>query len=185
MSNLSFKGATAQAEVTNDTRDYMDWTDKNKYEAHVEGKLGSFNVTIPGMAMDLYNVSDHWLEYASMVSDIRTVCPVQELADYVSKNFLSDIYSYVATHKRNGIADSTVDIGAIFGKYHDEADAAFVTNMQNAFFTFVKTGKMPQDKDLTLGMYTIDAEITAQRVYPKCDFWKNAQSIVPNYANLD
>ena len=78
----------------------MDWTDDDKFEAHVEGKLGSFNVTIPGQAMELYNVSDHWQEYASMISDIRTVCPLQELAQYVSQNFVSKVFSYVATQKR-------------------------------------------------------------------------------------
>ena len=50
--------------------------------------------------MDLYNVSDNWQSYASMVSDIRTVCPIQKLAQYVSQNFVSKVYSYVATQKR-------------------------------------------------------------------------------------
>ena len=59
-------------------------------------------MTIPGEALKLYNVSDHWQEYASMISDIRTVCPLQELADYVNSNFITDVYSYVATQKRSG-----------------------------------------------------------------------------------
>ena len=95
-----FPGSTAQGEVTESNQEFMDWTDDDKFEAHVEGKLGSFNVTIPGQAMELYNVSDHWQEYASMISDIRTVCPLQELAQYVSQNFVSKVFSYVATQKR-------------------------------------------------------------------------------------
>merc|ERR1712086_747600 len=114
-------GSTAQGEVTESNQEFMDWTDDDKFEAHVEGKLGSFNVTIPGQAMELYNVSDHWQEYASMISDIRTVCPLQELAQYVSQNFVSKVFSYVATQKRadslGGIADSTIDVAAIFGVY--------------------------------------------------------------------
>ena len=93
-------GSTAQGEVIESNQESMDWSDTDKYEAHVEGKLGSFNVTIPGQAMELYNVSDHWQEYASMISDIRTVCPIQELAQYVSLNFVSKVFSYVATQKR-------------------------------------------------------------------------------------
>ena len=50
--------------------------------------------------MELYNVTDNWQSYASMVSDIRTVCPLQKLAQYVSQNFVSKVYSYVATQKR-------------------------------------------------------------------------------------
>ena len=97
---MNFSGSTAQGEVTESNQEFMDWTDDDKFEAHVEGKLGSFNVTIPGQAMELYNVSDHWQEYASMISDIRTVCPLQELAQYVSQNFVSKVFSYVATQKR-------------------------------------------------------------------------------------
>ena len=71
--------------------------------------------------MDVYNVSDHWQEYASMISDIRTVCPLQELADYASKNFVANVFSYVATQPKldsmDGIADKTVDVSAIFGMF--------------------------------------------------------------------
>ena len=48
---LHFSGSTAQGEVTESNQEFMDWTDDDKFEAHVEGKLGSFNVTIPGQAM--------------------------------------------------------------------------------------------------------------------------------------
>jgi carboxylesterase type B len=194
-------GATAQGVVSVDNKEFMDWTDKNKYEAHVESKLGSFNVTIPGQAMSLYNMTDHWQEYSTMLSDIRTVCPIQELADYVSKNFVADVFSYVATQKKTsssesngglgGIAEKTIDISAIFGTYKPKEVADntqeldFIRNMQNLFYTFVKTGKLPMDKDLTLGMYIVDDKIVTQRNYPKCDFWKKAQNIVPTYANLN
>ena len=44
--------ATAQSEVTESSQEFMDWTDDDKFEAHVEGKLGSFNITIPVQAME-------------------------------------------------------------------------------------------------------------------------------------
>ena len=114
-------GATAQGEVTADKKDFLDWTDSTKFEVHIESKLGSFNETLPQQVMDVYNVSDHWQEYASMISDIRTVCPLQELADYASKNFVANVFSYVATQPKldsmDGIADKTVDVSAIFGMF--------------------------------------------------------------------
>ena len=97
---MKISGSTAQGEVIDSSQDFIDWTNDDSYAAHVEGRLGSFNETIPGQAIDLYNVSDNWQSYASMVSDIRTVCPLQKLAQYVSQNFVSKVYSYVATQKR-------------------------------------------------------------------------------------
>jgi carboxylesterase type B len=184
-------GATAQGEVTADKKDFLDWTDSTKFEVHIESKLGSFNETLPQQVMDVYNVSDHWQEYASMISDIRTVCPLQELADYASKNFVANVFSYVATQPKldsmDGIADKTVDVSAIFGTYQteDESEQQFIANMQNMFYTYVKTGTLPKGKDMSLGMYVVNNEMTTQRSYPKCDFWEKAQDIVPNYASLD
>ena len=84
---MKISGSTAQGEVIDSSQDFIDWTNDDSYAAHVEGRLGSFNETIPGQAIDLCNVSDNWQSYASMVSDIRTVCPLQKLAQYVSQNF--------------------------------------------------------------------------------------------------
>ena len=185
--------------MTSDNREYMDWTNSDTYAAHVESKLGSFNNTIPAQAMALYNYTEegndsrnHWIEFASMLSDIRTVCPIQHLAAYVSNNFVADIYSYVATQKRverlGGIADKTSDISAIFGVYEPSNDdeASFVKNMQDLFYGYVKEGKLPHgNTDLTRGMYKVEKSISTQRNYPTCDFWQRAQDIVPNYGSMD
>ena len=183
--------------MTGDNKEFMDWTNNDAFSAHVEGKLGSFNTTIPAQAMALYNftegdVRNHWLEYASMVSDIRTVCPLQNLASYVSSNFVADVYSYVATQKRSGklggIADAMSDVAAIFGVYSpaNDDETAFVGNMQDMFFTFVKEGKLPHgNADLTKGMYAVDKLVVTQNNYPNCDFWQRAHNIVPNYGYMD
>jgi carboxylesterase type B len=184
-------GATAQGEVNTETKEFLDWSDSNKYEGHVEGKLGSFNETLPTQVMELYNVSDHWQEYAFMISDIRTVCPVQELAQYATKHFVENVSFYVATQPKSdslgGIADKNIDISAILGTYNTENpnEIQFIANIQNMFYTYIKTGKLPQDKDVHKGMYVVNDQINTQRNYPKCDFWKEAQDIVPNYASLD
>jgi len=185
-------GSTAQGEVIDDSQDFIDWENDDTYAAHVEGKLGSFNETIPGQAIELYNVTDNWQSYASMVSDIRTVCPLQKLAQYVSQNFVSKVYSYVATQKRTdalgGIADKTIDIAAILGSYEteNEDELKFIANMNDMFFTFVKTGNLPKgNHDLAHGMYIVDSDITTEDNYQNCDFWEKAQKIVPTYAALD
>ena len=86
-----------------------------------------------------------------------------------------------------GIADKTVDVAAILGTWEseDEMESKFIDKMNELFFSFVKTGKLPLDKDLTKGMYVVNSEITTTHSYPNCDFWKEAQKIVPTYAALD
>ena len=205
------------------------WT-KDSLGRRVETALGSFNTTIPEQAIKRYDtyldslpvgkhVNKHWLTYASMLTDIKTICPLQELAASLSKHFTSKVYSYVATQKRNkldNIADSTSDIEAIFDMYEidddysklsDKEDSSpsaedkeamiagakiaaeqslFVDKIQDMFYTFVRTGELPQgNRDMSQGMYMVNSEISSQKDYPNCDFWKNTKNIVPSYANLD
>ena len=63
--------------------------------------------------------------------------------------------------------------------------SGFVENIQDMFYTFVRTGTLPKGKDMSQGMYTVNSEIATQRNYPNCDFWKSTKNIVPTYANLD
>ena len=78
-------------------------------------------------------------------------------------------------------------MAAILGTYQAETEEekAFVKNMQDMFASFINTGKLPEEKSMNLGMYVVDNEITTQRSYPRCDFWKEALNIVPTYAALD
>ena len=49
-----------------------------------------------------------------------------------------------------GIADSTIDVAAIFGTYEtlDEEELKFIQNMNDMFFTFCKTGLLIKGEDL-------------------------------------
>jgi hypothetical protein len=224
-----FPGATAQGVVNQGNKDLEPngWN-KDSLGRRVETALGSFNTTIPEQAIKRYNeyldslpvekqINKYWLIYSSMVTDIKTICPLQELATSLTKHFTANVYSYVATQKRNkleNIADSTSDIEAIFDMYEiddeykklaDKENSAndannedliagakmaaeqsgFVENIQNMFYTFVRTGTLPKGKDMSQGMYTVNSEIATQRNYPNCDFWKSTKNIVPTYANLD
>ena len=189
-------GSTTQGDVTTDNYVLMNWSDTNAFQAHVESKLGSFNVSLPAAALDLYESltigsSDNWHKYSTMLTDIRTVCPLQKLAQVASVNSVANVYAYVVTQPRSGvlggIADSTSDVSAIFGTYDPKTtdERAFVANIRDMFYGFVAGGTLPQNKDITLGMYTIDTTIRMQRDCPQCDFWENSDEIVPMYKRLD
>ena len=74
-------GSTAQGVVSTESYDLLaEWNDTDAFGSYVEGRLGSYNVTLPSEAMEFYNETtdgDNWKAYASMVSDIRKVCPLQ------------------------------------------------------------------------------------------------------------
>ena len=224
-----FAGATAQGVVTEENKNMeADWNN-DTLGRRVENALASFDNTVPEQAFKRYveymdnllagkNVNKHWLIYSSMLSDIKTVCPLQDMAANLEKHFSAKVYSYVATQKRNkldNIADSTSDIEAIFDLYQIDDDyqklankedaenndankealiagaklaaeqSSFVENIQNMFYTFVSTGRLPQGKDVSQGMYTVNSQVTGHANYENCDFWKNTKNIVPTYANLD
>merc|ERR1712029_858557 len=134
----------------------------------------------------------------SMLTDIRRVCPLQEMARSVASDFQggAKVYSYVATHGRTepliadstSIADSTTDVEAIFGVYPTaaEADAKFAANMQDLFYTYVRRGVLTQgNKDALAAVYVVGTTITTQAHYQNCDFWKSASNIVPDYADFN
>uniref|UniRef100_A0A0K2VHE0 Neurotactinlike [Tribolium castaneum] n=1 Tax=Lepeophtheirus salmonis TaxID=72036 RepID=A0A0K2VHE0_LEPSM len=186
-------GSTEHVEATEKNINLMDWDDRDVFEAHVEEKLGSFNVTLPGLALSFYNTSDNWIDYISMLSDIRTVCPIMNLAEMASANSNKNVYSYIATQTRVGdlgnIADAHSDISAIFGLYEpkNSTEIRFVTNIQKLFYKFVKSGSLPYgNRDVALGYYDVNARVSFKHE-PRstCQFWENANYIVPEYANLD
>ena len=74
----------------------LKWNDTDAFHARVEGKLGSFNVSLPNEAIELYKADggDNWNAYASMISDIRTVCPLQELANLASRSVVPKNYAH-------------------------------------------------------------------------------------------
>lgn len=200
---IIISGATAHGSVTEDNYK-AEWDDDDKFTSHLELKFGSFNnVSIADKAKKLYakttteaggQQQSNWATLASMLTDIRRICPLQDLAKTISDNSAAKVYSYVATQTRskvNGIADSTVDIEAIFGTFNMDNEAKeqqeeFVNNMQDLFYTFVRSGEMPQNKDVTMGIYMVDGkEVSTQAEHPHCDFWKNSKGIVPQFAYLN
>ena len=60
----------------------------------IEKKLGSFGVGLSAEAMKSYNESCNWSKYISMVSDIRTVCPLNALAENFTKLYSDSFVSF-------------------------------------------------------------------------------------------
>ena len=88
LNNLWCTGATAHSDATKGAFDMLKWNDSDAFSARVEAKLGGFNISLPNKTLELYNTEsggDNYIAYASMVSDIRTVCPLQELANMASR----------------------------------------------------------------------------------------------------
>lgn len=69
----AFAGSTAQGAATEHNWNFMDWTKKDEYEAQIEDKLGSFNVSIPKSAMEKYSLDENWLAYASMLTGTNSL----------------------------------------------------------------------------------------------------------------
>ena len=57
----------------------------------MRGRLDPFNATIGAEALELYNSSvfmgDNFMKFATMVSDVRSVCPLQDLAMVIQNQF--------------------------------------------------------------------------------------------------
>ena len=60
----------------------------------IEKSLGSFGVGLSAAAMRSYNESCNWSKYISMVSDIRTVCPLNALAENFTKLYSDSFVSF-------------------------------------------------------------------------------------------
>ena len=66
-----------------------------------------------------------------------------------SRNFVANVYSYVVTQRRTSnagdVADSNIDLAAIFGAYgaHTISETKFRDNMERIFYTFVRSGALP------------------------------------------
>ena len=111
----------------------------------------------------------------TMVSDIRSVCPLQALTK------LTRTPLYVATNANMEsevglVTDSSADITAIFSKTET---GAFTTNMKKLFFDFVK------HQNYFNGVRLIGENIDSVKNMSNCDFWQNSDpKLVPDFGKI-
>lgn len=114
-----------------------------------------------------YNTSNNWIDFTSMVSDIRTVCPLLDLANRTNAPM------YLATKQRATefglVADSTSDIAAIFS---DASEDAFNKNMKTMFFDFVKKGESFS------GIKVVENDVKNVESLENCDFWRESDPLL-------
>ncbi|XP_022248247.1 neurotactin-like [Limulus polyphemus] len=127
---------------------------------YVRQRLDTIDTNLTNAVLDYYvrNSSTPKMQFYTMVSDVRAVCPIQDLTDKASNQLESSVYSYIIDYipsKAIKIANKTLpqvafsglDIIAIFDLLHKyifeptDADIKFQRIIQELFYTFVHTGK--------------------------------------------
>ena len=97
---ISFEGAAAHADANSNNYNLLNWNNTDSVDSNIENSLGSFDVSLSATALKEYNESCNWAKYISIVSDIRTVCPINSLAENFTKLYSDSFVSfYVAKVK--------------------------------------------------------------------------------------
>ena len=106
----------------------------------MEGQLGSFNGELPKLALAQYKGdTNNWAEYSAMVTDLRTICPLEKLVGTMKNTYNFPIVSfYTATETRSGdggletgnVADAGMDLGAILGLLEESSSRLVLKYIQ-------------------------------------------------------
>ncbi|GLH07126.1 Neurotactin [Gryllus bimaculatus] len=143
------------------------------------------NRTVAEQAVALYNGTS-WPAFAAMVSDIRTVCPLLDMARRLERS--SPVF-YVATQGRGDpeVADAALDAEAITARFRplSPQQRRYMTAMQSFFYPFVGMGTLKRDTAAgTASVVLIGQDANPSLKYPNCDLWL-AADVVPRYARTD
>jgi len=172
-------GATAQSSANWENYQYLAWNNTDLYQEMVEGSLGSWDVDLPVEALSRYNSSDNWLDYMTMVSDVRTVCPLAALARRAG----ATMYVATAPSAVEGlglVADASADVAAILSSTA-ENDDSFSVAMRDMFYRFVRGGELSTEE-----LHMVGQEgVSAVENLDNCQFWRETEPpIVPTYSKL-
>ena len=123
---------------------------------------------------------------ATMISDIRVVCPLLAFAG--SRTF-DRVPFYVSTQPRGTgtMADVDNDVAVILGSYTALAaeEKRHFTAIQQLFNHFVWHGKVIQNDPKGVNrVLMVGQDVLSELEYPNCDFWIK-KNIVPMYARVD
>lgn len=166
-----------------------------------DSALGQGEENLAEEAISRYNAT--WDGFVSMITDIRTVCPllamartqvsIESKAVKLIKKFKSNITFYVATQGRTyklpgTLADVNIDLSAILGAYtpNVEPQKSFVKTMQDTFFNFVNEGVLPPlpSPAPAQPVLFIAKDAEWRNDYPNCGFWV-AKNFTPLYGRRD
>lgn len=195
--NLSVKlvlGTTAHAAASDKLLlRHTNWTEA-LVTAHVRASLPG-NGTLASDALSMYEHTYKGL--ATMVSDIRTVCPL-----YAISTQMRGVPLYVVAHPRTNPVDPTItladvdsDVDAILGRYEPKTpeQRRYVSALQQLFYHYVWHGAIVEAQGaadmLALGggaqrLMVVDQDLLPARNYSQCDYWIR-NDVVLRYAHLD
>ncbi|XP_032374916.1 para-nitrobenzyl esterase [Etheostoma spectabile] len=176
------------------------------YQWFVTDKLQSFSENLPKDALALYPSSapcpttDRCPEraYTTMVSDIRTTCPNNDLARRAAAALDSPVYRYVVTHTPSGPVPPSGDLlpfpsrfsfhrldavaffgglESVLGRPLSDRDQDFQDLITRHLVTFARTGKMEDAwPDYPAATALLSNSLTAVRDYSaaRCQLWKDS-----------
>ena len=115
----------------------------------------------------------------TMVSDVRTVCPLAALARRAG----ATMYVATAPSAVEGlglVADASADVAAILSSTA-ENDDSFSVAMRDMFYRFVRGGELSTEE-----LHMVGQEgVSAVENLDNCQFWRETEPpIVPTYSKL-
>ncbi|KAE8743855.1 Carboxyl/Cholinesterase 34, neurotactin [Frankliniella occidentalis] len=189
-------GATAHSDATVEL--YRNLSDASSNNANVNEQniinhiehsvLGELNLTKE--AINRYNAT--WPGLAAIVSDIRTVCPLNVLATkmpsayfYVTTFPISVSKSDDELQYQEPLAELGIDVAAIMGRVEGATpeERRYITAMQQLFYQFVRFGELHHSSDSYTGRILVVDQDTLPKVeYPNCNFWIQ-KDVVPRFGH--
>lgn len=157
---------------------YDKWTPEIVRKYIENSKIGALNLTEE--AIQRYNLTYQGL--VSMISDIRTVCPLLTIARLQP---LVPLYVITYPEPKTNLADVNADVQSILGRYepHTTQQRRYMASIQNLFYYYVAHGQFqqydPRRRVINIGQDPLPAED-----YSHCNFWIS-KDIVPRYARMD
>ena len=155
----------------------LDWSPLEVQKFINESKIGELQLT--DKVFELYSPTYQGL--VSLISDIRTVCPLLTLARLNPK-----ISFYVVTQTSGPLNLATVDddVQAILGRYKSETPEKrrYMSAIQQLFYHYVSHGEIKQF--VPQGILEIGQDALPKETYGNCDFWI-MKDIVPRFARID
>ncbi|CAL1299970.1 unnamed protein product [Larinioides sclopetarius] len=181
------------------------WSDFSDY---VSEKLEviSDNATVSSLQFYVQNSSTPLQQFHTMVSDIRTICPIERLTDALGDALQKDSYWYLVDYKPSEpvqfsnesasvkLSVHGLDIAAIFGlldkyiKPMAAQDVTFQKNLQDLFYSFVHKGRPELKGEILMPSKFINliGESVRSRMtpYENCHLWNN-DVFYPEYAKMN
>ncbi|XP_015910336.2 neurotactin [Parasteatoda tepidariorum] len=201
-------GATAQESGSSKMIHDLDrwtWTDFSDY---VSEKLETIsdNRTVTALQYYIQNDTTPQQQFHSMVSDVRTICPLERLNEALNDALDTDSYWYLVDYIPSSpiqfsnesaavrLAVHGLDIAAIFGimdNYIDTmspSDLTFQKNMQDLFYSFISTTKpeIKGERLMASNFINMIGEAVRSRMtpYDNCYVWNN-DIFYPTYAKMN